>query len=119
LGKSYKSTIHILTYKIGDEMLDNKMKANLHQIETMLTKEGIDFTEKMLDKMEDNFADETLTYAKEINADLILIMTQQEDKGISEYIIGTYAQQIVNKSDKPPVMCINPHPTAFTGSWSY
>jgi nucleotide-binding universal stress UspA family protein len=119
LGKAYHSTIHIFSQKTGDKEWDNKLAANLRQIENMLEKEDIDYTEKLIEKQDGNFADQTLKYAVDINADLIMIMTQQEDKDFNEYIIGTYAQQIVNRSTKPPIMCINPHPTAFSGNWSY
>jgi nucleotide-binding universal stress UspA family protein len=118
LGKSYGSTIHILTYQVQDEFLRTKMLASLRQVEKILAENNIPFTQKILEQS-GNFADESLTYANEINADLILIMTQQEDKEFSEYIIGTYAQQLVNRSTKPPIMCINPSPTGFIGDWSY
>lgn len=115
IGKSYNSTIHIFTSKTGDNDWDQKLIANLHQVEKILDKEGVKYTSKVAENMEDNFAIETIKYSEDINADLIMIMTQQEDKNFSEYIIGTYAQQVVNRSLKAPVMCINPSPTAFTG----
>lgn len=119
LGKAYQATIHILTGRTGDSEWDNKLMASLRQVGNMLAEQGVEYTTKILEKPENNFAEETLQYALDIHADLIMIMTQQEDKDFSEYIIGTYAQQIVNKSAQTPVMCINPTPVAFTGSWSY
>lgn len=113
LGKAYHSTINILTYKIGDEFLDNKMTLGLRQVERLLDENGIDYKVEVLENLDDNFADETLAYAERVDADLLMIMTQSEDKGFSEYIIGTYAQQIVNKSQKVPVMCINPQPMGY------
>ena len=90
---------------------------NLRQIEKLLTEKGIKFTEKILENTDDNFALETIKYSEEINADLIMIMTQQEDKKLSEYIIGSYAQQIVNRSTLAPVMCINPK-KIFNNDWA-
>lgn len=113
LGKAYHSTINILTYKIGDEFLDNKMMLGMRQVERLLDENGIDYKVEVLEKLEENFADATLSYAEKIDADLMMIMTQSEDKEFSEYIIGTYAQQIVNKSQKVPVMCINPQPMGY------
>lgn len=118
IGKAYHSTINILTYKIGDEFLDNKMALGLRQVERLLEENGISYKVEIVEKMEGNFADETLAYAEKINADLMMIMTQSEDKEFSEYIIGTYAQQIVNKSQTVPVMCINPSPMGFSTDYS-
>ena len=40
LGKAYKSTIHILYNKVSDEFLNNKMIANLHQVENIFIENG-------------------------------------------------------------------------------
>jgi nucleotide-binding universal stress UspA family protein len=108
IGKVYNSTIHIFTEKTGNKEVDGKLLAGLHQIEHLLEKEGIRYTEMIKENLKSNFAIETLNYSEEISADLIMIMTQQEDKNFAEYIIGSYAQQVVNRSRKAPVMCINP-----------
>ncbi|MFI5221281.1 MAG: universal stress protein [Bacteroidia bacterium] len=108
IGKVYGSTIHIFTAKTGTKDLDARLLANLKQIEKLLEKSKIKFTEKILPKSNDNFANDTIKFSEKINADMIMIMTQQEDKKFSEYIIGSYAQQVVNRSLHAPVMCINP-----------
>jgi len=120
MAKRFNSTIHIIAIKLTDEFLKNRVKANLHQVEEVLTKNGIEHTSKMLadEEYPGNPADDTLQYAKEVNADLIMIMTQQE-KGFTEFIIGSYAQQIVNKHSSIPVMCITPKKTGFkTDYWT-
>jgi nucleotide-binding universal stress UspA family protein len=53
-----------------------------------------------------------LNYGNIVNADLILVMTHTE-KGISEMIIGTLTQQLVNRSVKVPVMCIHPQEIGY------
>lgn len=112
LGKSYKSTIHVLTYNVGDEFLNNKLMANLKQIQSLLDENGIPHTETVLESDKD-FARKTQEFAETKMADLIMIMTQQEDKGIREYIIETYAQQIVNDTGNIPVFCVNPNYDGF------
>jgi nucleotide-binding universal stress UspA family protein len=118
LGKAYQSTINILTYKVDDEFLNSKMKLGLRQVERLLNENDIKFTVEVLDELEENWAEETLKYAEKVNADLLMIMTQSEEKGFSEYIIGTFAQQIVNKATSVPVMCINPSPMGFNTDFS-
>jgi nucleotide-binding universal stress UspA family protein len=113
LGKSYKSTIHILYNKVSDEFLNNKMIANLHQVENIFIENGIEFTVKEVDESSSDFAEETLKFAEYSQADLIMIMTQSEDKAFTEYLIDTYAQRIVNAEGTVPVMCVNPNRDVF------
>ena len=113
LGKAYKSTIHILYNKVSDEFLNNKMLANLHQVENIFKENFIEFTIKEVDESSSDFAVETLKYAEYSQADLIMIMTQSEDKDITEYLIDTYSQRIVNAEGTVPVMCVNPNRDIF------
>lgn len=118
LGKAYQSTIRILTYHIDDEQANIRLTAALRQVENMLEEKGIKFTRHILNKLDASFQEETLKYAEAINADLILIMTHQEDLGLGEYLMGTEAQQIVNKSQRIPVMCIKPRPLGFSSEFA-
>jgi nucleotide-binding universal stress UspA family protein len=113
LGKAYNATIHILTYKIGDEFLNIKLNANIKQIEGIFDENGVKHTTTILDD-DDDFARRTLEFAETQLTDLIMIMTQQEnDKSIREYIIETYAQQIVNDAGNVPIFCVSPHYEMF------
>ncbi len=114
LAKKFQSTIHIFSVQVTDQFLSNRVKANFNQVQEVLEKNGVKFTTKVLDdeNYPGNPAEDALQYAEELNADLIMIMTQQE-KGFTEFIIGTYAQQIVNKHSSIPVMCIAPKKTGY------
>ncbi len=119
LGKAYHSTIHVLTFSVSDEFLNNKLMANLKQIQRMFDENGIEHDETILEDDSD-FARQTLEFAEEKTADLIMIMTQQEsDKSIREYIIETYAQQIVNDSGNVPIFCVNPNNELFISELRY
>ncbi|MFO7722503.1 MAG: universal stress protein [Bacteroidales bacterium] len=48
----------------------------------------------------DNVTDATITFAKEHNADLIAIMTEQETT-LSNLLLGSFAQQMINHSHLP------------------
>ena len=54
----------------------------------------------------DNIATISMDYAYQINADLILIMTEQENNSAG-LMMGSFAQQIVNHS-KVPVLSVRP-----------
>jgi nucleotide-binding universal stress UspA family protein len=119
LGKSYGSTIRLFSFKTNDELLDAKIEGALHQVENMLKENGVNYTTFIKEKLDGNFADETIKYAESIDADLLMIMTQTEDKDFKELVFGTYAQQIVNTSQRIPVMCINPTKTGMISGWGY
>lgn len=106
VAKYFNSTIHILTITEEDEFLAHRINANLNQVETYLKNYGIKTTSSYITESQGNFTDATLKFAKDKDADLIIIMTQQE-KSFSEYLFGTYAQRLISKSTVP-IMCINP-----------
>ena len=50
---------------------------------------------------------QTVNFAQEINAALILILTTKNLRSV-DYIIGADEQKIISNEAKIPVMCINP-----------
>jgi nucleotide-binding universal stress UspA family protein len=118
LGQRYNSTIHIIMEMDNDELVERKIKANLIQAEGIFKQHGVKFITKLLDDREypDHLGKDTIKYADEIDADLIMIMTHAESAKISDLFVGSYAEQVVNSAQKTPVMCINPKPTGVVTS---
>ncbi len=112
LAKRFNSVIHVIYENSSNPEVKGRIFAAVNQTQDILSQNNANYIVRGLDeeKYQDSFAEDTLAYASEINADLIMIMTQQE-KGFSEFLLGSYAQQIVNHSGKVPVMCINSHDT--------
>jgi nucleotide-binding universal stress UspA family protein len=112
LAKRFNSVIHVIYENSSNPEVKGRIFAAVNQTQDILSANNANYIVRGLDeeKYPDSFAEDTLAYASEINADLIMIMTQQE-KGFSEFLLGSYAQQIVNHSGKVPVMCINSHDT--------
>jgi nucleotide-binding universal stress UspA family protein len=108
LAKKFNSTIHVIYENSTNDEFKNRIFAAVNQTQDILEQNNATYIVRGLDqdKYPDSFAEDTLAYAQDINADLIMIMSQQE-KGFSEFLLGSYAQQIVNHSGKVPVMCIN------------
>lgn len=113
LGKKYDSTIHIVAQQYKDEWNSNQEEAALNFVSRQLNEAGVKNIVKYFnsDDYPGNNIEDILQYAEEENTDLILILTQQNDKDIQEYIIGSNAQRIVNNIGKVPVMTVNPLPT--------
>ena len=105
LAKRYDSRIHIagiLTLDYKD--IRKKFMAKVKQVEDYITKHGITHTTEILKG--ENIASLTLKHAENLKADLIVIMTEQEDE-LTGLLMGTFAQQVVNHS-KIPVMSVKP-----------
>ena len=106
LAKHFASKIHILGLDDtnNDETARKKFEIKLDQIEAYVKKCEIPCSRKTIEGK--NQAKVTYDYAKSVNADLIVIMTDQ-DEDITGRFMGTFAQQIINHS-KIPVMSIQP-----------
>jgi nucleotide-binding universal stress UspA family protein len=115
LGIIYDSTIHIIMEVQKDDFLKQKVDNNIAYAEQFLKENGVKYIVKLLDdeSYPDNIGIDSVKYADEVDADLIMMMTQAEGN-LSEFFMGSYAQQVVNTSQKVPVMSIRPKETEKT-----
>jgi nucleotide-binding universal stress UspA family protein len=88
----------------GNEDYQRKFRIKIEQVEDFLGQHGVQ-TDTIYQQGED-LAKNTLAAATEINADLLVIMTEQEPS-ITGLLMGTYATKIINGS-KIPVMTVRP-----------
>lgn len=103
IANIFKSTIHLTYPKESDEFIAKKIKANLSQTKSFLAKSNITFTEKEI--RGGNLAKQLESYAKEVSADLFMIMTNPEKSNI---ILSPWDEKLLFNEEKIPVMCINP-----------
>jgi len=95
-----------------DEDETKTLKNNLHQVYKFMASKGVDVDGDLLFKDKSvKINEEILQYANDCNADLIMIMTQQEDE-FTPHFLGSAAQNIIYNS-KVPVMSIRPKVTNF------
>ena len=105
IAKHFGSKIHILGLTDSeDDVSRNKFEIKLDHIEEYVKKCGLSFTRKTVEGR--NQARVTYDYAKSVHADLIVIMTDQ-DEDLTGRLMGTFAQQIINHS-KIPVFTVTP-----------
>lgn len=118
LASKFSARLHILGV-LGEEEKDyeHKMKIIVSQIEDLAKKQGVLFDHKI--EYASNRAHQTLKYAKSLNADLVVTMTDQNAE-ISSLLLGTYAHQLINYA-KMPVLSFKPEsheddiPFSFAG----
>jgi nucleotide-binding universal stress UspA family protein len=115
MAKLFSAKLHIVGLAdFEDETELHKFEIKLEQIEEYIKKCDLTSTKEILHGK--NQATMTADYAESSGADLIIIMTDQ-DENLTGRLMGPYAQQIVNHS-KIPVMSVPPHFGA-TNSWAY
>jgi len=102
IARKFNATIHI--YLINDAS-DAVYEAS-KQIAGYLAKNNVNYTERTSEKS-GNFSKQVVDYSTAINADLIMIMTNR-DKGLGNFFLGSYDEDIIFNTPQIPVMCINP-----------
>lgn len=113
IARLYKSKYYIIKDKTNDKKFKRGVQSNLVFTKKFLDNNDIPYDIQTSEGKKD-FTHETIDYAKEINADLILIMTTK-DIGIADYVLAANEQQIISNKYQIPVMCINPRPGKFIG----
>jgi len=105
MGKYFDSKVHILKAVTSDKSLLKKTNINLNFAIKYLIQNNIEY--KIHEMPKGNLAKQTVEYANQLNADLILIMTTKNIT-IADYMLGAQEQEIIANSSKIPVCCINP-----------
>jgi nucleotide-binding universal stress UspA family protein len=111
IARQFNSTIHVISVSpTDDEFIVNRQIRNLNQVEEVIRLQGVNVLSKLLLPEEtSNISRMVVGCAKEVDADLIVIMTQQETD-FTDYFIGSTAQQIIYHS-RIPVMSVRPIPS--------
>jgi nucleotide-binding universal stress UspA family protein len=99
LAKLHNAEVDILRlYSSKVKAIRQNVDFYASQVARYFEQEGIKFREETLEAT--NLADAMINYAKEVDANLISIMTEQETT-TSNLWMGPYAQQVVNHSPIP------------------
>ena len=106
MAKTFDAEIHLLgLYTSESRDIRTLVDGYVDQVENFLDKFGVRHTTKFVNAHK-NLTVSTLEYANEINADLIVIMTEQE-KALTSWLLGNYAQQMLHLS-KRPILSLRP-----------
>ena len=108
LAKLFKSEVHILELQSSTlKSVRAKVNSYTKQVEEYLTKNDVKFVTQEIDT--ENITTSTVSYAEENNADLIVIMTEQDTSNVW---LGKYAQQMVNNA-QVPILTVHPKEIEF------
>lgn len=108
MAKLFKAEIYVISVlSTNKEGIILRLTKQIETVQKSIQDSGINcITEIIKTDKEKTTAQTVRDYAKSIEADLIIIMTQKE-KGLKELFLGSSAHQIINHSDIP-VMSVLP-----------
>lgn len=100
-GGYFGSSINIISVVSKENKVVRILKqVQMIQVKNAIKRHGIQCHSEMLYLDQRNAAEEVIDYSRKINADLIIIMTQQK-KTVVNYYLGSTALQIIQDSDIP------------------
>jgi nucleotide-binding universal stress UspA family protein len=105
-ARMFGSELHILgLYTTENASIRNIVDGYVRMVDTYLNKAEIKHVCKCVD-VPKNLTVTTLDYADEVDADMIVIMTEQESS-LTSFILGNYAQQMLTLSRRP-ILTVRP-----------
>jgi len=108
-AKLFKAEIFILSVLLtGKEDVVNKLKDQLIIVKKHIERNDVKCTAEVVKilKSEESLSKAVIKYAEKISADLLMIMTQEENN-IKQLFIGSKAKEVI-KNSNIPVISIQP-----------
>ncbi|MCK4990691.1 MAG: universal stress protein [Bacteroidales bacterium] len=115
LARNFGARFIILKSKAKDKGFKRKILSNIKYVETFLKGHDIAY-EIVTSSGKQSFKKEIISFAKEHDADLILIMATRDIKWV-DYMLGAPEQYIIANPENLPVMCMNPRPAKIAGGF--
>lgn len=106
LSHYLKTKIYLLSYSTKEGAVDNRTKANVVFAKKFLDEKNINY-ELAIGAGGGSFSQETIQFAKRIEADMIIAMTTR-DIAFHDYVLGAHEQYIIANEAKIPVLVVNP-----------
>lgn len=106
VARYLKTKIYLLSSANKDGGVDSRTKANVVFSKKFLDEKKINY-ELAIAEGGGSFAQETINFAKKIDADIIITMTTR-DIAFHDYVLGAQEQHIIANDHKVPVLVVNP-----------
>lgn len=106
VAKYLKTKIFLLSSANKDGAVDSRTKANVIFSKKFLDEKRINY-ELAIAEGSGSFSQETINFAKKIDADIIIAMTTR-DIAFHDYVLGAHEQHIIANEHKIPVLVVNP-----------
>jgi nucleotide-binding universal stress UspA family protein len=91
MAKHFVSEVKLFASYEDDEFLVNARNNNIAWAENMFKKNGV-----------------TIKYASQVNADLLVILTDDSELSVSGFVLGADHEKVINNDAQIATMCVNP-----------
>lgn len=115
LARNFGAKFIILKSKSKDKGFKRKTLSNIKYVETFLKGHDIVY-EIVTSSGKQNFKKEIVSFAKEHEADLVLVMATRDIKWV-DYLLGAPEQYIIANPEGLPVLCMNPRPAKISSGF--
>lgn len=116
LSYYYHCKFHLFLQHVSDRGLKTMLHNNVTFTRKYLDNNNIEY-EVAEAPGKDDFATETIEYARQVDADMILIITSRSII-FTGFVLGADEQKILANPARIPVMCVNPRPGKLAGGFS-
>lgn len=113
ISKKFNCTVHIKALYKSDELYRAKIKIILKKVSSIFEQNGIDYKTEYKDES-GSFAKQVIEYSNKVDADMILIMTNQDFSPVPNFIMNPWDEQILFNDYDIPVMAVNPRDINIT-----
>ena len=108
MAKSFDAEVLLFGSYESDEYINNAKNNNIAWAENMFKKNGVRYSVAQATKSGGDHAKQTIKYASEKNADLIVILTDDSEVSVKGFVLGADNERIINNDAQIPTMCVNP-----------
>lgn len=115
LAANFGSKFLIFKRIASDRSFKKRLASNMHFVEGFFKMNSINY-EIFSAPNKMSYEKEVVQFAKEMNSELIVVLTTR-DLGFIDYLIAAREQYIIANPEKIPVMCINPKPAKLASGF--
>lgn len=107
MAKHFDSEVKLYASYEDDEFLVNARNNNIAWAENMFKKNEVKYTIEHAPKS-GGLAKNVIKYASQVNADLLVILTDDSEVSVSGFVLGADHERVINNDAQIATMCVNP-----------
>lgn len=108
MAKHFGSEVKLFASYEDDEFLINARNNNIAWAENMFKKNDVKYSLEHATEKGGGFAKQVIKYASQVDADLIVILTDDSDVSVSGFVLGPDHEKVINNDAQIATMCVNP-----------
>ena len=103
----FEPTFHLVRPDVNEPELEERVDENVTKVMSLLSERGIPHTVRTVPGDSD-YALEILQVARELESDLIVVITSVDPRKEGSYMLEPHARRLVLQAAEIPVMTVNP-----------